>query len=160
MSTTDIELDGSQHGCFHSASRRLRKRRHSETITTDENDTVNVAHQNKSIFTSIKEKLGLKATENVDKKSTVLSSIHNQDGEHNMSYQGKNHPSACVTNKELCVPRKRVKFDEENLIVSSLSYQRGNAIRRQRQQHVEQQTTKKEEESLLTRFINFTANLF
>ena len=45
MSSTDIELDKEQHGCFHGASRRLLKRKHSET---EQNDAENV--ENKSIL--------------------------------------------------------------------------------------------------------------
>ena len=168
MSSTEIELEKEQHGCFHGASRRLLKRKHSET---EPNDAENV--ENKSIFTSIKEKFGFKTTENATRvKKSILTSIHNQDGEHNLSYQhddsmsrGNNRFSQFVTNKnkenDVEVPRKRVKFDEENLIVSSLTYQRENAVRNLRQQqHQQKQSTVKEEESLFARFINFTANLF
>lgn len=105
-------------------------------------------------------------------KKSILTSIHNQDGEHNLSYQhddsmsrGNNRLSPFITNKkeenDVEVPRKRVKFDEQNLIVSSITYQRENAVRNLRQQqHQQRQLGVKEEESLLTRFINFTANLF
>ena len=168
MSCTDIELEKEQHGCFHGASRRLLKRKHSET---EENETENV--ENKSIFTSIKERFGFKAAENATRaKKSILTSIHNQDGEHYLSYQhddsmsqGNNRFSQSITNKkdenDVEVPRKRVKFDEENLIVSSLAYQRENAFRNLRQQQRQQkQSGVKEEESLFTRFINFTANLF
>ncbi|CAH1714748.1 unnamed protein product [Chironomus riparius] len=75
VSCTDIELEKEQHGCFHGASRRLLKRKHSET---EQNDAENV--ENKSIFTSIKEKFGFKTAENATRaKKSILTSIHNQD---------------------------------------------------------------------------------
>lgn len=136
----------------------------------EENDSENMEMQNKSIFTSIKEKFGFKTSENkLHGKKSILSSIHNNSGEHNMSYQyedsmfhDNNHLSKFITNNkdenEVEVPRKRVKFDEENLIVSSISYQRENALRNLKQQNSRKLI--KEEESLFTKFINFTANLF
>jgi hypothetical protein len=180
VSSTDIVVDSEQHeGCFHAASRRLRKRKHSET---DENDIAGAESSHKSIFTTIKEKLGFGgATETrVKPAKSILSSVNGVlEGEHSLCYQHNG-----VTNKRNgvgvndydddddggfkeyeanVIPRKRVKFDEENLIVSSITFQRQRDAMYMQQTTMSSSKKKKEEEgeeSLFTRFINFTANLF
>lgn len=52
-------------------------------------------------------------------------------------------------------PKKRVKFDEENLIVSSITYQRQTEAQR----HMFD-PKHDEHKSFITKFIDFTANLF
>jgi hypothetical protein len=162
MSSNDIEIENG--GCF---QRSLgMKRKHSEM----EDDFK--GHSNKSIFTSLKEKLGFKSTQARGEEKTEKSIFsplrdHNGSGEHNFSNDNgfssfastplrANHSSkpthTNIRHEE--IPRKRVKFDEENLIVSSITYQRQTALR-----EVNEPKDKKED-SLLTKFINFTANLF
>jgi hypothetical protein len=172
----DIAIDTSQQeGCFHSASRRLRKRKHSET---DENEQ---RGQQKSIFTAIKEKFGFKSSP--PKKSSVLFPLN---GEHNSSHRsggvsrgGANLSFTVDTNKKhdhaeddddeeddddggfrSAVPRKRVKFDEENLIVSSISFQRQRDAMYMQTERRSERVTVQGDESLFSRFLNFTANLF
>jgi hypothetical protein len=163
VSSNDIDIEA--EGCFR---RRLgMKRKHSEM----EDDFK--GNDNKSIFTSLKEKLGFKSTQargEEKTKKSIFSPLrdHNGSGEHNFSNDngfssfastplGANHSSKLThTNRHRDeLPRKRVKFDEENLIVSSITYQRQNALR----EFSDPQRDRKEE-SLLTKFINFTANLF
>jgi hypothetical protein len=139
------------------------------------------SHGNKSIFTSLKEKLGFNKTTTTTSteptKKSILSPIRrvrkgaDDSGEHNFSHGfssfastplGANHSSNIngSTNKHVVIeeiPRKRVKFDEENLIVSSITYQRQHNLRETRNKP---QPPPSETESLFTRFINFTANLF
>lgn len=162
MSSNDIGIENEHGGFFR---RRLGlKRKHSEM----EDDFK--GHGNKSIFTSLKEKLGFKSTptsgDEEKTKKSIFSPLrdHNRSGEHNFSNDngfssfastplGANHSSKLThTNNRYEIPRKRVKFDEENLIVSSITYQRQNALREPQRDH--------KEESLLTKLINFTANLF
>lgn len=150
-------------GCFNNTSRRLLKRKHSDI---DDEDEENDIKTHESIFTSLKEKFGFKVHGKADKsRKSILSSINHQDdddvgGEHNMSYQ---HDDNIMTNRlfnvntnnidieEYETPKKRVKFDENNLIVSSITYQRQNAMRMQENP---------KEESIFSKIINFTANLF
>lgn len=127
-------------------------------------------HNNKSIFTSLKEKFGFKTTQASEEEKTkksIFSPLRDRSGEHNFSNDngfssfastplGANHSSKLThTNNHDGIPRKRVKFNEENLIVSSITYQRQNALR----EFSEPQKDRREE-SLLSKFINFTANLF
>lgn len=139
-----------------------------------ENDDTK-SHDNKSIFASLKEKLGFKtpSSENGKVKKSISSPLQggflNESGEHNFSHGfssfastplGANH-SSNITNRFNNVeeiPRKRVKFDEENLIVSSITYQRQSAFRVHQQQKPLPPTGN--EGSLFSKFINFTANLF
>lgn len=159
------EIDIENGGFFR--SRLGMKRKHSEMEDNFKGDS------NKSIFTSLKEKLGFKSTQarGEEKKKSIFSPLRdlNGSGEHNFSNDngfssfastplGANHSSSKLThtnNRRDEIPRKRVKFDEENLIVSSITYQRQNALR---ELSVPQKDRK--EESILTKFINFTANLF
>lgn len=160
MSSNDIDIESG--GFFR--GRLGMKRKHSEM----EDDFK--GHSNKSIFTSLKEKLGFKSTQADEKKKSIFSPLrdHNGSGEHNFSNDngfasfastplGANHTSKLThTNyRRDEIPRKRVKFDEENLIVSSITYQRQNAI-----PELSNPQKDRKEESLLTKFINFTANLF
>lgn len=136
------------------------------------------SHDNKSIFTSLKEKLGFKlpASGHEKVKKSISSPLQggflDESGEHNFSHGfssfastplGANH-SSNITNRFKQhnnveeVPRKRVKFDEENLIVSSTTYQRQSAFRVQ--QSTTTTPTDRNEGSLFSKFINFTANLF
>lgn len=150
------------------------KRKHSEMEKEDLK-----SHDNKSIFTSLKEKLGFKSPSsgNGTVKKSISSPLQggflNESGEHNFSYGfssfastplGANH-SSNITNRFNNieeVPRKRVKFDEENLIVSSITYQRQSAFRVHHQQQQSPAITPatRNEGSLFSKFINFTANLF
>lgn len=165
-----MENENAGGGCF---NRRLAlKRKHSEMEQADDSKS----HSNKSIFTSLKEKLGFNkatTTTTTEVKKSILSPIrrvndsHNDSGEHNFSHGfssfastplAANHSSNIMTNKRIAIeeiPRKRVKFDEENLIVSSITYQRQHELRA-----APPQPPTPETESLFTRFINFTANLF
>lgn len=132
------------------------KRKHSEI-----EDDFKGHDNNKSIFTSLKEKLGFKSTK-VNTKKSIFSPLrdHNGSGEHNFSNDNgfgsfastPNYSSKFThTNNRDEIPRKRVKFDEQNLIVSSITYQRQNALLDKPQ---------KKGESLISKLINFTANLF
>lgn len=157
MSSTDIDLENEHQGGGCLRRRLGLKRKHSEM----EEDFK--SNGNKSIFTSLKEKLGFKkltqARDDRKEKKSFFSPLRdlNRSGEHDNGFSsfastplGANHSSKAHTNINLEeIPRKRVKFDEENLIVSSITYQRQNALREPQK-----------EESLLTKFINFTANLF
>lgn len=190
MSTTDFDVENSStaaanSGCF---KRRLAlKRKHSE-MENEKEDLK--SHGNKSIFTSLKEILGFKPLSSSSSttlsgrrgdekaiKKSILSPLRgggilNESGEHNFSHGfssfastplGANHSSNIVTNRFNNIeeiPRKRVKFDEENLIVSSITYQRQNATREYHQPQQRQQQQQQNEGSLLSKFINFTANLF
>lgn len=165
MSMTDINETVGTEGCFQAASRRLRKRKHSDS---EEND---FKPQKQSIFASIGEKLGfLKSSRTTrtssrhsESKKSILTPRNSQievvRGELNFSFE---HDQSPVTNKQQqhdydeqdFPPRKRVKFDEENVIVSSITYQR-------RQSQIQLDRLREtEKESILTKFVNFTANLF
>lgn len=164
MSKADFDIENENAGCFQ-RQRVTLKRKHSEM--DGEKDDFK-SHGNKSIFTSLKEKLGFKSSTslgcgNEKGRKSILSPLrtgHDESGEHNFSHGfssfastplGANHSSNHPTNRFNIeeIPRKRVKFDEENLIVSSITYQRQNA-----------NPPQKNETSLLSKFINFTANLF
>lgn len=166
MSSNDIDIE-SGGGCFR--SRLGLKRKHSEM-----EDDFKGHGSSKSIFTSLKEKLGFKSTQargEEKTKKSIFSPLrdHNGSGEHNFSNDngfssfastplGANHSSkpTHTNNRRDEIPRKRVKFDEENLIVSSITYQRQTAL----QLRELSEPKDRKEESLLTKFINFTANLF
>jgi hypothetical protein len=160
MSSTDIELEN-EHGCFQSV--KSRKRKHSEM---EDNSTKG---DQKSLLSVLKEKLGFKSSHDTASARKSILSPSNHVGEQNLSFQPDNNMSKCAnlsfnidTNKgseEHEIPRKRVKFDEENLIFSSITYQRQNAVRMERE-NARVRGEQVEEKSLLSRFINFTANLF
>ena len=63
-----------------------------------------------------------------------------------------------VIEQDYETPKKRVKFDEENLIVSSTAYQRQQQAERNLSQvhHLREP----ESQSMFSKFVNFTANLF
>lgn len=149
MSVTDIDTVG-KVGCFQSAARRIRKRKHSEM---EENPP---KLEKKSIFATISEKFGFSRETT---RSILTPSGSNRfqvsAGEMNHSYQHEDYASF-VTNEPEIHPKKRVKFDEENLIVSSITYQRQQT----QVQRLAQPKTADESESIFTKFVNFTANLF
>lgn len=155
MSMTDIDNVGKDVslGCFQSASRHIRKRKHSEM----ESDQPKL--QRKSIFASIREKLGL-VRSSADPPKSILSSnggYRQAPGETNPSYQHDDYFSFDVTNEveHETHPKKRVKFDEENLIVSSITYQR-----QQTAAHHMMLESSADHKSMFAKFVNFTANLF
>lgn len=134
MSMTDIDEAG-ETSCFQSATKRVLKRKHSQMEAPENPPKL----PKKSIFASISDKLGL--TRN-DPPKSILTTTNR--GEMNQTYE---HERIFATNNEEHeVPRKRVKFDEENLIVSSITYQR--------------QQTIEDHKSLFSKIVDFTANLF
>ncbi|CRL08680.1 CLUMA_CG021666, isoform A [Clunio marinus] len=164
-SMTNIEQIGRRKsdnngGCFEAASRRILKRKHSEV-------------EKKSFIETIKEKFGFKIEEeaaNQPQRSILTSNVRNKKGENNFSYQHDDFNSFdIVTNNVECCdvdehelqqpPRKRVKFDEKNLIISSITYQR-----QQRKQSEDDNLRMKHfynnKKSFFSKFIDFTANLF
>lgn len=151
---TDIDEAGkeSKLGCFQTASKRVMKRKHSETIEN---------HQKvpkKSFLSSISEIFGFKKPSNEAPKS-ILSQNNGNRGEQNYSYQHDGFSSINVTNETVEqkheIPKKRVKFDEENLIVSSITYQRHQSEVQRMMFH-----PKTEEKSMMTKLIDYTSNLF
>jgi hypothetical protein len=160
VSLTEIDKVGSedQFGCFQAASRRLLKRKHSEMEQPTENEPQ--SSKKKSFFAAISEKLGFSRESN-DKPRSILQvqnrflSPQRHSGEMNYSYQ---HDSF-VTNieKEHETPRKRVKFDEENLIVSSITYQRQQS---QQRLNLIMEKDENKSQSMFSKFVDFTANLF
>lgn len=144
MSMTDID-DAGKSGCFRSAARKIRKRKLSET---EENPP---KVEKKSIFSTIGEKLGFSR----EPPRSVLTQNNRfgvSQGELNYSYQHEDC-QPFVTNEPEDHPKKRVKFDEDNLIVSSITYQR-------QQTQVHRLAEQNEEKSVFAKFVNFTANLF
>lgn len=158
MSLTDIDKvgEGSELSCFQSATRRILKRKHSES-NIEENEP---KPPKKSFFATLGEKLGLSRT-SVPPKSILTTNSSNRftQGEMNYSYQHDGY-SSFVTNGELEreheIPRKRVKFDEENLIVSSITYQRQQT----EAYHMMTQPGSQNNQSFFTKFVNYTASLF
>lgn len=161
MSKADYDIENSTAGCFKRPPQSL-KRKHSE-----------MENENKSIFTSLKEKLGFKPSANKPEvKKSILSPIRreifNDSGEQNFSHGFSSFASTPLganrsntTNNHRFniedVPRKRVKFDDENLV----TFHRQKAIRKHpSQQAIATAPVTQKEESLFTKFINFTANLF
>lgn len=154
MSLTDIDEVGKDSSCFQSATKRILKRKHSEM---EENHS---KPPKKSFFATLGEKLGLSRT--VEPPKSILTMSNNNrfaQGEMNYSYQHDGF-SSFVTNgdddREHEVPRKRVKFDEENLIVSSIKYQRQQT----EAYHMIAQSRPDESQSLFAKFVNYTASLF
>lgn len=159
MSATDIDKVGKEEklGCFQTASRRILKRKHSET---EENIP---KQQKRSFFSTIGAKLGFSRSSNNRPKSILSPTGSNRcapSGEVNRSYQ--HDYSSFVTNgveqEHEIHPKKRVKFDEENLIFSSITYQR-KQTETQTAIHLFEPATA-ETKSIFSKFINYTANLF
>lgn len=159
MSMTDIDKVGKKDklGCFQTASRRILKRKHSET------EEKILKPQKRSIFSTIGEKLGFSRPANKPPKSILSPSGSNRiaSGEVNHSYQ-HDYNSFGMTNEveqEHETPlKKRVKFDEENLIFSSITYQR-KQTKQPAAVHVFQPSAE-ENKSIFSKFIDYTANLF
>lgn len=158
MSMNDIDSVGksdAQLGCFQSASRRLLKRKHSEI-----EEIPAKSEKKKSIFEAIGEKLGFSRATNNRPKSILTTNTSNllASGKLNQSYQ-HDYNSFDVTNnvveQEHEVPKKRVKFDEENLIYSSITYQRQTAAYQMMNQPGLNDNT-----SMFSKLVNFTASLF
>lgn len=158
MSVTDIDDVGKdcKLSCFQTSSKRPLKRKHSE-IEEAETKT-----HKKSIFASIGEKLGFTRVCNQPPKSILSPNSSNRrrlSGEMNRSYLHDYH-SFNVTNEVEPgheIPKKRVKFDEENLIVSSITYQRQCD---EAQFMMPKPILPDENQSIFSKFVNFTASLF
>lgn len=161
MSMTDIDSENSKLGCFETASRKL-KRNRSEMEMNDEKPAA------KSIFVSIGEKLGFLRTSDSQKPKSILTNHnHNRSsGELNYSFAHDSihghydHPFNCTNTVEESEipPKKRVKFDEENVVCSSITYQRQSE--HANRMLIPPTPTKHKDESFITKFINFTASLF
>lgn len=158
---TDIDEAGkdNQLGCFQSATRSLLKRKHSET------EEILTKPKKKSIFTSISETLGFTRSISEAPKSILTANGSNRprhlsSGEMNHSYQHDYH-SFNVTNRveheHEVPPKKRVKFDEENLVYSSITYQRQQSDSRQM---MVDPSKSEDSRSVFSKFVNFTASLF
>lgn len=179
MSEMELKID--KIGCFQSASRKLTKRKHSEMNSSDV--TTTDAHDPKrSFFSTIGEKFGFHRTSETVTKQILVAQDNQQvsSGEHNNSFVNDNHQvqtsinqsySYCSfnmveeTENEQIHPKKRVKFDEENLICSSITYQRKSTLRRpppyrNPPQYRLPQPVQVKNDSIFTKFLNFTANLF
>lgn len=158
MSMTEIDEIGKEDtGCFQTTSRRLLKRKHSDV---DKNKQKTV--EKKSFLAAIGERFGLTRPSQKSSKSIVTTNGCRNAGE--IGNDSHMHGFLCdVTNMGMegadeneFPPRKRVKFDEENLIVSSITYQRQQS----EANRIKMQPTVDNEKSFITKFINFTASLF
>lgn len=153
----DIDKAGKDEklGCFQTASRRILKRKHSGS---EENLPKPLK---RSFFSTIGEKLGWSRPTS-DPPRSILSPSNRAvaSGEVNHSYE-HDYNTFDVTNEveqEHEIPKKRVKFDEENLIISSITYQR-KQIESKASLHMFQSSAT-ENKSIFSKFINYTANLF
>lgn len=168
---TDISKIGAT-GCFQ-AARRLRKRKLSECEENENGNELKVeaTTEKKSLFSVISEKLTFTRTKTEAKIPSEPRSILSPNssyrsfechltGEQNYSYEHDyefGFSTIAVTNNNICSPppKKRVKFDEENIVVSSITYQRQQqAIR------LEQLKSHTTNRSLFTKIIDFTTSLF
>lgn len=161
-STTEIK-DDNEHSCFYAASRRLLKRKHSETDDDVYVEPKQTETPHKSFFTVLKEKFtNFNSHPNVSaekpQKTTILT-LNKYEGETSyqcesqLSHHGIYKTEEHAAEREVeVVPRKRVKFDENNLVMSSSQFQFKND---NKPAHHKEKT-----ESLLSRIIDFTANLF
>ena len=178
---SDMELEGDKIGCFQTASRKLTKRKHSEMNSSGVTAT-ETQDPKRSFFSTIGEKFGFHRTSETVTKPILVAQDNQQvsTGEHNNSFVNDNHQvqstfnqsySYCSINlveeteNEQIHPKKRVKFDEENLICSSITYQRKSALRRpppyrNPPQYRLPQPVQVKNDSIFTKFLNFTANLF
>lgn len=159
---TDIDDVGkeSKLGCFQTSSKRLLKRKHSEI------EELEPKAQKKSIFASIGERFGFTQA-SIEPPKSILSpnGINRREftlsGEMNRSYLPHDYHSFDVTNEveqeHDIHPKKRVKFDEENLIFSSITYQRQQD---EAQFMMPRPMIQDEKKSIFSKFVNFTANLF
>lgn len=158
MNNLDKAGSEGSFGCFHTVSKRILKRKH---VESEENETKPVK---KSLLSTIGEKLGLTRPHEKPQRS-ILSPTNRRypstSGNMNLSYEHVGY-SSYVTNMERdqehdFPPKKRVKFDEENLIVSSITYQRQQSEARQ---FMIEQPRQDEDKSFFNKIIDFTANLF
>lgn len=157
MSMTDIDEIGEEDtGCFQTTSKRLMKRKHSDV---DKNKQKTV--EKKSFVTAIGERFGFSRGSQESSKSISTTNGCRNAGE--IGNDSHMHGYLCdVINMGMegddneFPPRKRVKFDEENLIVSSITYQRQQS----EANRMKMQPTVDNEKSFITKFINFTASLF
>jgi hypothetical protein len=164
---TDIDEIGSNSGCFHT---KRRKRKHSET---EENENKKKPEK-KSLFSVISEKLSFTWTKeelqtppprqprSILSPNSSYASYNNFVGELNYSFEhddGGFGESNFVTNNYNDFlddpPKKRVKFDEENIVVSSITYQR-----QQQAMRLEHLKSNHQNKSIFSKFIDFTSSLF
>lgn len=155
----EVGKEGSAFSCFQSSSKRVLKRKHAEL-----EEVAPPEAEKKSIFATIGQKLGFTKRQAAAPLKSVLSpNSRNRrptPGKLDLSYE---HDDFAVTNMERELehdfpPKKRVKFDEENLIVSSITYQRQTEAERSSQCMFNPKHD--EHKSFFTKFIDFTANLF
>lgn len=178
---TDIsKLGTTSDGCFKSA-RLFRKRKLSECEENENNANDStfakpIITEKRSLLSVISEKLTFTRTKNdlksppprpseprsiLSPNSSYRSFESHLTGEQNYSYQHDTFgfSSIAVTNRTHDFmsppPKKRVKFDEENIVVSSITYQR-----QQQQMKLEQLKSHTENRSLFTKIIDYTTSLF
>lgn len=128
------------------------KRRHPDADSNPEEEGSSAKKAKTTIFSSIRDKFRSKKPE---PPRSILSYRSENQGEQCFSPFSPNHSvNVSVTNTPT---KKRVKFDELNLITSSITYQRHLNSSYQYTGIIPQ---KNENKSLLSRFLDFTASLF
>lgn len=178
-SMTDIsKLGSTSDGCFKSA-RLFRKRKFSECEENENNESTfvkPVIAEKRSLLSVISDKLTFTRTKSelqtprpsqprsiLSPNSSYRSFESHLTGEQNYSYQHDSEfgfSTIAVTNRTQDdfmspPPKKRVKFDEENIVVSSITYQR-----QQQQLKLEQLKSHTNNRSLFTKIIDYTTSLF
>ncbi len=127
------------------------KRKHTDS-TNEEGSSAKKPRT--TIFSSIRDKFRSKKPE-PPKTRSILTYRSDNQGEQICSPFSPNHSlSVSITNTPT---KKRVQFDELNLITSSITYQRHLNSSYQYTGIIPQ---KSENKSLLTRLLDFTSNLF
>lgn len=166
---TDIDEIGSSSGCFQS---KRRKRKHSES-EENENKVKPEKKSKKSLLSVISEKFSFARTKDehqtpppkprsiLSPNTSYQSFSQNITGELNYSFEHDDEEygfsaSNYVTNTDYYdPPKKRVKFDEENIVVSSITYQR-----QQQQMRLEHLKSNNANKSIFSKFIDYTYSLF
>lgn len=155
MDIDEAGKERSAFSCFESSTKRVLKRKHAEL-----EEVAPPKAEKKSFFTTIGQKLGFaKPQAAVPLKSVLSPNSRNRrptPGKLDLSCE---HDDFTNMERELehdFPPKKRVKFDEQNLIVSSITYQRQS----EEAQRFMYNPKHDEHKSFITKFIDFTANLF
>lgn len=127
MNSSELELNksmGESSNCFKSSI--CRKRKHSETVSEQqaEEDVAIVKKSKPSFFESFRNRFSSKKYEPETTQTRSILSFKSENrlqGETQLNPFSPNQSFISSTNTPT---RKRVKFDEENLIKSSITYQR------------------------------------
>lgn len=140
--------------CFHTTTKRVLKRKHASS-----DEVVKNKPEQKSFLTSLGEKLGLRKVQDNGQRSifpSIQNNVLHKGGQSSLVEIGNLTHAGFDQEYDLLPPsKKRVKFDEENLVTIKYHCQYSVV-----QRGPSQLPIKTENKSLFHKFLDFTGNLF